>query len=108
VLIGNVPNKTRIHNRRHNTNRNGLLLGRLSTCRAAPSEDKRINAICANGEDDHSSVSTRYADGRGSNEETDNGYALGNGDVPCALVELTRGPGDCDCDSARDQVGWAC
>jgi hypothetical protein len=108
VVVCDVPNKTRIHNRRHNTNRNSLLLRCLSTGRAAPSEDKRVNAIRADGEDDHSSVSARNADGRGSNEETDNGYALGNGNVPCALVEFARGPGDCDCDGASDQVGWAC
>jgi hypothetical protein len=102
------PDETRVHDRGHDTDCNSLLLGRLATGRTAPSEDERVDAVGADSEDDHGGVAARYADGGRGDEETDNGHALGDGDVPCALVELARGPGDCDCDDTSDQVGWAC
>jgi hypothetical protein len=102
------PDETCVHDCSHDTNGNSLLLRCLSTCRAAPSEDKRVDAVCADGEDDHGGVSSRNADGCRCDEETDDSYALGDGDVPCALIELARRPGDCDCDGTSNQLWWEC
>jgi hypothetical protein len=102
-----LPDERSVHDRCDNSNRNRLLLRCLSTRRSAPSEDKRVDTVCADGEDDHGCIATRNANGRAGDEEPDGGDALGYGDVPCAFVELARGPGDGDCDDAGDEVGWA-
>jgi hypothetical protein len=80
----------------------------LAARRAAPAEDQRVDAVGADGEDDHGHVTARGADGCAGDEEADRGDDFGDGDVPCALVEFSGGPGYGDGDDAGDQVGRAC
>jgi hypothetical protein len=102
-----LPDEGRVHDSGNNTDGNGLLLGCLTTSRSAPTENQGVDAVGADGEDDHGGVASRNADGRACDEETNSGDGLGGCNVPCSLVELARGPGDGDCDGAGDQVGWA-
>jgi hypothetical protein len=102
------PDERSVHDGRHDTDGNSLLLGCLATGGSAPSENQGVDAVCSDGEDDHSGVAACDADGGACDKKTDGGDTLGDCDVPGALVELTRRPGDCDGDCAGDQVGWAC
>jgi hypothetical protein len=106
--VYDLPDERSVHDSSHNANSDGLLLRRLSTSRTAPTQNERVDAICSNGEDDHGGVTSRHADGRASDKETNDGDTLGDGYVPCALVELARRPGDCDGDRSGNEVGWAC
>jgi hypothetical protein len=103
-----LPDERRVHDCGDNADSDSLLLGRLSACRSAPTQNERVDTICANGEDDHGRVAACYANGCAGNQETDSGYALGDGDMPCAFVELAGRPGDGNGDYAGDEVGWAC
>jgi hypothetical protein len=60
-----------------------------------------------NGEDDHGDVAAGGIANGGSQHEAEGSDSLGDGDVPRALVELARAPGDGDGDGTGDQVGRA-
>jgi hypothetical protein len=85
-----LPDEGRVHDSGNNTDGNSLLLGCLTTGRSAPTENQGVDAVGADGEDDHGGVASRNADRRACNEETDSGDGLGGGNVPCSLVKLAR------------------
>ena len=101
------PDERRVHDGGDNANGDSLLLRRLTARGSAPSEDERVDAVGADGEDDHSHVATRNTERRACDEEADGGDDLADGDVPGALVELAGRPGDGNCDAAGDEVGRA-
>ena len=104
---GSVPDKRSVHNGRHDTDCDGLLLGCLTTGGSAPTENERVDSVGTDGEDDHGDVATRNADFSAGESETESGYGFGDGDVPGSLVELARRPRHGDCDGAGDEVGRA-
>lgn len=101
------PDERGVHDSSDDTNGNSLLLRSLTTSRSAPTQDERVDTVCANGEYDHGDVAACNTEGRACDKETNSGDDLGDGDVPCALVELSRRPRDSDGDSTGDKVRWA-
>lgn len=98
------PDERGVHDRRDDPDRHGLLLLRLSAGAPRPAEDERVDAVGADGEDYHADVPPHGVQSRAGGDETDRGDDLGDGDVPGALVELARAPGDENRHRARDQV----
>lgn len=90
-----------------NRQRSGLLLPRLTTTAAHPSEQDRIDCISADGEDTHGEVPRANVHGSASEDETQNGNCFGNGNVPGSLVEVTGGGGPEDGEATGDEVGRA-
>lgn len=107
--VGNsrLTDKANVHHRRDDSNRARLLLLGLATYASAPAEDQAVHAVRADGEDDHAHVAARDVGHAGGGREADGGNDLGAGDVPGALVEFARGPGEGNGRHAGDEVGWA-
>jgi hypothetical protein len=84
------PDERGVHDGGDDSNSDGLLLRSLTASGSAPTQDERVDTICPNGEDDHGDVAACNTEGRTCNEETDGSDDLRDGDVPCALVELSR------------------
>jgi hypothetical protein len=85
-----LPDERRVHDSGHDADGNGLLLRSLTTGGTAPTENQGVDAVGADGEDDHGGVAPRNADGGACDEETNSGDGLGGGNVPCSLVKLAR------------------
>lgn len=79
----------------------------MTTGGSTPTENKRVDAVGTDGEDDHGDVAARNTDFSAGESETESGYCFGDGDVPGSLVELARRPRHGDCDGASDEVGRA-
>lgn len=74
---------------------------------SAPTQDEGVDAVCANREDDHGDVATCNTERRACDEKADDCDNLGDGDMPCALVELSGRPGDSDSNDTGKEVGRA-
>lgn len=72
--------------------------------RSAPTKDERVDTICADGKDHHRNVTACNTKGCARNKKPNCGNDLGDGNMPCTLVELSRGPGNSDGDSAGYEV----
>lgn len=98
------PDERNVHDRRDNRNCGSLFLLGLSACTSAPPQDQRVDTIGTDGENYHCYIAASEIQGRASSHEANGGDDLGDGDVPCALVELARGPRHCNCDRASDEI----
>lgn len=84
-----------------------LLLLRLSAGITDPGEDDGVDGIRANGKDTHGKVPRSSVERSAAEDETKNGDDLGHGDMPGALVKVTRRPRPENRDDAGDQVRGA-
>ena len=75
---------------------------------SAPTQDERVDAVCTNGENDHGNIAACNTKRRACNEKPDSSDDLGDGNVPCALIEFSGRPRDSDGDSTGDKIGRAC
>lgn len=99
------PDETGVHDGSHYSDRNGLLLLCLTTGAAAPAENQGVDAVRADGEDDHANVSARCVTREACGDETDRRDNLRERDVPCTFVELARRPRNGNSHRASDEVG---
>lgn len=101
------PDEGNIHDRRDNRNCGSLFLLGLPAGTSAPAQDQRIDAIGTNCEDDHGYIAADEIHRRAGGYETDGGDDLGDGDVPCPLIELSRRPRHRNRDRASYEIGRA-
>lgn len=104
---GGLPDEGGVHNSGDYANSDSLLLRSLTAGGSAPTQNERVNTVCADGENDHGDIATGSTDVGASKTESKGGDTLGDGDMPRALVELARRPGDSDGDGTGNEVGWA-
>lgn len=105
---GNLPDKRGVHDSRHDTNSDSLLLWCLPASRSAPSQNQGVYAVSADGEDNHGNITTSDPNVCACKTETEDCDQLRDGNVPGALVKLAGRPGHGDGDTTSDQVWGAC
>merc|ERR1712070_830633 len=86
------PDERSVSNGIHDGQRTCFAFFGLPTGRRDPAENDRVDCICSNSEDDHCEVPGTSVERCASKDETKDSYRLGNGDMPCALVEFARLP----------------
>ena len=70
----------------------GLLLARLRERRRRPADNDRVDRVRADGKDEARNVACRDVEGRGCDDEADDGGRETRGDVPCTLVQTAGAP----------------
>lgn len=84
------PDKRSISNSINNRQRRSLFFLRLSTRRAHPTQNDRIDRVRANGKDNHPEISHSGIQRRSAEHKAENRDGFGYSDMPRAFVEFSR------------------
>lgn len=84
------PDKRSISNSINNRQRRSLFFLRLSTRRAHPAQNDRIDRIGANGKDNHPEISHSGIQRRSAEHKAENRDGFGYSDMPSTFVEFSR------------------